>query len=204
MVCKKCGAENKADARSCVNCGTAFANPEGLHSDKICPVCNSYVPYDSHFCTCCGADMTKQHQAPSAQSKRMEKKKRRNEVGSKRLWNPAVVIVGIFIGGVLCIAGFKWLLSPNAPGTVSAGSVRSADPALEAKVQAIAAKFVCSCGSCDKLSLDTCTCKTAVEERQFIRSYLHQGQSVNQTIAAVKSTFDGLKAVFESAHDFSN
>ena len=203
MVCKNCGIENEADARFCVNCGTAFADAEDVQSDRICPWCDSHVPYGSNFCTCCYADITNQPPAPASQSKRIEKKKRRIEVGSKRLWNPAVVMVVLFLGGVLCIAAFKWLLSPNAPDRVFTRSVGSADPALEARVQTIAAKFVCSCGSCGELPLDTCTCDRAVQERQYIRTYLQQGQSSEQAIAAVRTTFGGLKPEFESTHDSS-
>ncbi len=204
MVCKNCGTENKTEARFCVNCGTAFAHPKNVQSEGICPWCDSYVPYGSNFCPCCYADITNQPQALASQSKRTEKKKRRNEVGSKRLWNPAVVMVVLFIGGVLCIAGFKLLFSPSAPDRASARSAGSADPALEARVQAIAAKFVCSCGSCGELPLDTCTCDTAVQERQFIRNYLQQGQSPEQAIAAVRTTFGGLKTEFESTYGLSN
>ena len=69
----------------------------------------------------------------------------------------------------------------------------SNNPIIERDVIAVAANFVCPCGSCGELPLETCTCQTAVQERQFIRDKLQSGQNREQVIAAVNASYGGFK-----------
>ena len=55
-------------------------------------------------------------------------------------------------------------------------------------------KFDCSCGTCGDLSLDTCTCPTAVKEREFIRKSVEEGIGSDQIIAAVNKTYGHKKS----------
>lgn len=70
---------------------------------------------------------------------------------------------------------------------------RSADPKIEATVKEVASQFVCSCGTCGEEPLDVCSCNTAVQERQFIRNAVQSGQTVDQIVTAVNSTFGWMK-----------
>ncbi len=69
----------------------------------------------------------------------------------------------------------------------------SNNPIIERDLLAVAANFVCPCGSCGELPLETCTCQTAVQERQFIRDKLQSGHNKEQVIAAVNASYGGFK-----------
>jgi cytochrome c-type biogenesis protein CcmH/NrfF len=56
---------------------------------------------------------------------------------------------------------------------------------LESQVRLVAANFRCACGQCGELFLIDCTCdmaRGAVEEKNFIRTKLRQGMTVDQVI----------------------
>lgn len=52
IMCPKCGASNKSDAKFCMSCGFAIeeVKPEG----KTCPTCNAPVKEGAKFCMRCG------------------------------------------------------------------------------------------------------------------------------------------------------
>lgn len=65
----------------------------------------------------------------------------------------------------------------------------------------MAAKFLCSCGSCDVLELAECTCPTALVEKRLIEQELGQGiperevlKQVNQRYGRIKSQYASLVA----------
>lgn len=83
---------------------------------------------------------------------------------------------------------------PAAPARTV--ETRSRDVTVEAQVQTIASKFICSCGTCGEEPLDKCTCERAVEERQFIRNYLELGQKPEQVILALNTRYGWVKPEF--------
>ncbi len=52
--CPKCGADNDADARRCVTCGSPLESRNG----KSCPNCNTFVPAGTAFCPGCGRPLS--------------------------------------------------------------------------------------------------------------------------------------------------
>jgi len=52
IMCPKCGAHNKSDAKFCMSCGSVIAEekPEG----KTCPTCGASVKEGAKFCMRCG------------------------------------------------------------------------------------------------------------------------------------------------------
>ena len=74
-------------------------------------------------------------------------------------------------------------------GQVAVVETKLQDPVEESKAMQIAQKFDCSCGTCGDLSLDTCTCPTAIKEREFIRKSVEEGTGSDQIIAAVNKTY---------------
>lgn len=52
IMCPKCGAHNKSDAKFCVSCGSPIVEekPEG----KTCPTCGASLKEDAKFCMRCG------------------------------------------------------------------------------------------------------------------------------------------------------
>jgi len=53
IMCSKCGAHNKSDAKFCMNCGSAMV-VEVKAEDKTCPTCNAPVKEGAKFCMKCG------------------------------------------------------------------------------------------------------------------------------------------------------
>lgn len=64
------------------------------------------------------------------------------------------------------------------------------DPA----VTRVAARFVCSCGTCGEKRLDVCSCETAQQERAFIQEQLRNGRNEDEAAAAVAQKYGGLKS----------
>jgi hypothetical protein len=60
----------------------------------------------------------------------------------------------------------------------------------------VASKFSCSCGSCGEEALESCTCNTAEQERNFIRQELQSSKSVSQAVAVVNTRYEHLKPEF--------
>jgi hypothetical protein len=58
MRCERCGGENPADARFCIDCGAALApattGPTTRLAGVPCPSCNSTNPENARFCVVCG------------------------------------------------------------------------------------------------------------------------------------------------------
>ena len=100
-----------------------------------------------------------------------------------------MLLAGVFI----VVAGMELFVKKQPLPPRQFIEAKSSDAKSEAKVLAIASKFICSCGTCGEKPLDTCTCSRAAEERQFIRNYLEAGQTPEQVIAAVNTTFGWMK-----------
>ncbi|MEE9119108.1 MAG: hypothetical protein V3U02_11035, partial [Calditrichia bacterium] len=81
---------------------------------------------------------------------------------------------------------------------------RSADAILEANVLDIASKFTCSCGSCGEEALETCSCNTAIQEREYIRRQLQKGKSASAAIAAVNAKYGHMKPEYAGKNSNSD
>jgi ribosomal protein L40E len=57
MQCRRCQANNPADAKFCMSCGA----PMGL----MCPQCNAGVPADAKFCPHCGRQLQQPESEPA-------------------------------------------------------------------------------------------------------------------------------------------
>ena len=136
----------------------------------------------------------------SSRSKRTEEKE--TPVDTKLHWHPVAVTL-VILGGVFFLyIGLESINRSRQPQRpVPLVKARSNDAALEAKVTDVVSKFICSCGTCGEQPLETCTCNTAIQERQFIRSSLQSGQSAGQVIAAVNSNFGWMKPEFGARYD---
>jgi hypothetical protein len=101
-------------------------------------------------------------------------------------------VVGVFV----FIAGMELFVKKQPMPLPQLVETGSSDAGLEGRVLEIASKFVCSCGTCGEKPLDICTCNRAVEERQFIRDYLGQGQESEQVIVALNDAYGWIKPEF--------
>lgn len=200
MDCKGCGAENKDNATFCANCGAKLDKLESASNGRKCPECEFENPAEGKYCARCGYALRRHHNehqhhhGQQVQQKHQKRKDRR--VGTARKWHPALVAIVLLAGVFVFIMGMELFVTKQPSPPSQLVETRSPDAKLEAKVMEIASKFICSCGTCGEKPLDTCTCNRAVEERQFIRNYLEQGQKSEQVIVALNTTFGGLKPEF--------
>ena len=68
----------------------------------------------------------------------------------------------------------------------------SANANIESQVKLVAANFRCACGGCGELFLVDCTCdmpQGAKEEKDFFRSKLRQGLTVDQVTDLVDQKY---------------
>lgn len=199
MTCKECGVENKDDASFCANCGTRLEKPEAEHSRK-CPECGFGNPPVGRFCARCGFELRQHHNGHQyhngkhVQQRHQKKKDRR--VDTRLKWHPGLVGI-VLLGSVFAfIAGMELFVKKQPSPPSQLVETKSTDAKLEAMVIETASKFICSCGTCGEKPLDVCTCNRAVEERQFIRNYLEQGQKPEQVIFALNNTYGWIKPQF--------
>lgn len=201
----ECGTENNHDAKFCSNCGEELHVTEPATKTASCFQCGFENDRSGRFCANCGAELKQgepQQQARKHSQKQQLPKKKGRSVPSRLQWNPMFVgLLLVILGGTLYYtmknSGGQQLTQRRLP-LVETGSN---DPKVEEKVLAVASKFVCSCGTCGEQSLDVCACETAVEERQFIRNAVQTGQSEQQVIASVNSTYGWIKQQYASQYD---
>jgi cytochrome c-type biogenesis protein CcmH/NrfF len=199
MMCNKCGTENKDEAPFCANCGARREKPEQA---RQCPACGSDSSAEGRFCARCGAEVRRHrnghhdqhHHGQQVRQKHQKTKDRR--VNIKLMWHPALVTIVLLAGVFVFTMSTELFVKKRPSPPPQLLEARSPDAKLEGKVMEIASKFICSCGTCGEKPLDTCTCNRAVEERQFIRNYLEQGQNPDQTIVALNKTYGWIKPEF--------
>jgi YHS domain-containing protein len=210
MICKTCGINNGTGNKFCTNCGEDLFDKE-YNSQINCPSCDSSNEKENKFCTTCGNRLQinsqriphrekKNIQKPlNKGQKKKEKHKNRkpdkqNFNGLKIFWiTTAIVMFAIFLPTTLT----SLFENDIKDGTIP-NEIKSGNPGIETKVYEIASKFVCSCGSCNEESLEVCKCERAVEERQFIRTYLEENKNTDDLILAVANRYGFLKDEFAS------
>jgi len=201
MNCRTCGVPNNDDARFCRACGAELHQQLGGDHGKRCPSCDFDNPKDARFCAHCGVEA--QHHHPSSQhsGKPTQRKRKERDDDTKLVRWPRIVGV-VTIAGALLFIGTMYMFPPQenrkAPVITEA---RSSDPVMEIQVTAIASKFICSCGTCGELPLETCGCTTAVQERQFIRTSLQSGQNPDQIVLALNKAFGWMKPQYAATYD---
>ena len=116
----------------------------------------------------------------------------------KPLW----ITVGVIIVSIFIAISFDLVFHKYPNGERSAIEIKSSTPAVEAQVPAIASKFVCSCGTteCNFTSLESCTCSTAAEERQLIRSKLEKNEKPDDIVVDLANQYGFLKSEFASKY----
>lgn len=205
MECKNCNTENYDDAKFCGNCGAELQPVETAKRTKACFNCGFENSRDAKFCASCGAELRRHQQSQPEHhhhSQRQPKKKGKR-VDTRLKWHPALVVL-LIIGGVVGLVSIPYITG-NPPGRTSRpeplAELMSNDSGVEATVRDVASKFICSCGTCGEQPLDICTCNTAIQERQFIRNAVQSGQTSEQIIAAVNTTYGWMKPEFVVEYD---
>lgn len=109
--------------------------------------------------------------------------------------------VGIFIGAIT-VGTIVLVWNHDSPSrsrssipTYGSSAPSATAPAtMDLAVFRVAARFVCSCGTCGEKRLDVCSCATAQQERAFIQDQLRNGRSEAEAAEALKQKYGGLKS----------
>ena len=173
MKCNSCGFSNNESNKFCSNCGSELHSFKGK-SSKTKP---------------------KFHLGKKGKNLHSLKS---NTPNLKPLW----ITVGIIIGSILIAISFDLIFHKYPNRNAFAGEVKSSNPAIEAQVTTIASKFICSCGTkeCNFTSLESCTCNTAAEEREFIREKLEKNTKPADIVVALANKYGFLKSEFASKY----
>ena len=175
MKCKSCGFDNDDNNKFCCNCGNK------LYAFKVEAAKAKLKLYSG-----------------KKKNKRNIHSLKSNTPNLKPLWiTVGVIIVSIFIAISFDLVFHKY---PNTESL--AVEKKSSNPAVEAQVTAIASKFVCSCrtNECNFTSLESCTCSTAAEERQLIRTKLEKNEKPDNIVVDLANKYGFLKSEFASKY----
>jgi hypothetical protein len=204
VECKQCGYDNKEDSRFCADCGVELETAAERERPRACQACEYMNTADCTYCGGCGVEMRSggiEHRRKHGRNLEQSQRKARH-VQRKSRFHPLTVgffVVGGFVLLVLVLDSKTGIPEQARPAPIV--EARSTDPALEARVMDVASKFICSCGTCGEQSLDVCSCETAVQEREFIRTSLQSGQSVDMVSLAVQDKFGWVKPAFSAKID---
>lgn len=68
LICERCGGDNPADARFCIDCGgtltSATTGPTTRLAGMTCPSCGTNNPEQARFCVLCGRSFSAPQQQP--------------------------------------------------------------------------------------------------------------------------------------------
>jgi len=200
MKCKKCNTENNKDNNFCVKCGEKLISDKSVN-EKFCSSCGSENTAEASFCSNCGKSFS------TTKSKFSNKKHNRKNTNTKQLKNqPKVLDIAGAIKEHKLIAGMVFIFlifilyksipqtsyynSSNLSTIMPSNSFTREMP--DSVTASVMSKFICSCGDCTD-PLEQCTCETAAEERDFIRTRIAQNLSAEETVLAVVNKYGGLK-----------
>lgn len=185
-ICPNCNNRIINDSRFCSNCG---------HSLEIkCPKCNSALSFNMKYCKDCGTllipDLSIRQQKKLNINHNKKKKKQIQKSSNKiKIISAFIVLIGI-------ILVFQFSNDKQEDQHFSLNEIKSNDVFTELKVIEIASKFNCSCGTCGVTPLETCTCNTAIQERQYIRNALQNGQTSQKITEEIQNNYGSMKPEF--------
>lgn len=192
--CPECNHNNGVNAKFCSHCGSELAGS----NYNICRNCQAENSEDAKFCFKCGSSLSQ-----IKRRNKVQRKPKHNTQNKKN--NSAFPGKPIFIAAAILAAVFLYIIATDT-NSVNSNSLRtlieqkSNDKVLEATVLDVAAKFICSCGTCNKQSLDICTCDVAITERQFIRNALQNKQKPDDVIVAVNQKYGWIKEQYKEKY----
>jgi cytochrome c-type biogenesis protein CcmH/NrfF len=193
--CPECDHNNLNTAKFCSKCGHDLSTDSKSRKSQICNGCGQENHKKARFCRNCGEVLNRQRQKPQHKAKVKKsisnKQIRNNPPPTSSFFRYPLLLV---IGGLILLFLFINYTDKEVPNQgYSPIQPTSQDFSLERKVMEVASKFTCSCGACGEEALETCTCGTAEQERNFIRQELRSSKSVTQAIAAVNTRYGHLK-----------
>ncbi len=95
-----------------------------------------------------------------------------------------LVLAGILIGTIVS----------STTSSTPVSSKSTVQPIYSAEVLEIASHFLCSCGRCGDKELVSCTCDTAIQEKNLIRELLQKGNERESIISTMETMFGKKKS----------
>ncbi len=209
MKCNKCGIENSRESKFCTECGTELSTVSvgKITTDSFyCNQCGTKNTETSNFCVKCGNKLQNgkpnQRKKSSARNNHNRTRKIHNQ---KRLAildmvqeNKTFAVIGLVVVGFLVVLFLPNNKTSTNPRNYIPNSSTGFAGLTGSRLNDIASKFICSCGTCDELPLETCGCPTANGEKAFIQSQMNTNKSDAQIIKAVYSKYGWIKPQFKN------
>lgn len=203
MKCDKCGIENSKESKFCTECGSEL---KAATDSFYCNQCGTENTETNNFCVKCGNILQKEKtNRRKKSSPRNNHSRSRKPHTKKRLAlldivqeNKTFAVVGLVIVGFLIV-----LFLPNNKTSINSrnyipNSSTGFAGLKGSRLNDIASKFICSCGTCDELPLETCGCPTAKGEKAFIQSQMNTNKSDSQIIKTVYAKYGWIKPQFKN------
>lgn len=188
-ICSECQTSNKNNAKFCSNCGYKF---DEFRKEIICNECGVGNNINSQYCANCGNKLEnniQQNQTNKKSKKKPHKNQRKIQARQKSKGKHTFPIIIIFVGLILGLVYVFNDQDSNKSRLTRYNSGTGQNLGQDDIVYSVASRFICSCGSCGEEALETCTCKTAVLERDYIKTELQKGKSFNQVVTAVYTKY---------------
>ncbi|GBD90314.1 double zinc ribbon [bacterium BMS3Abin04] len=202
MKCNKCGIENSSENKFCTECG---AELKAEADSFYCTHCGAENSKTSNFCVKCGTSLPKKrnnwkNKSVDKNYRNKSKKKqpqKRLILLDKLLENKAVTVIGLVVVGFIVVQFLPNNKTPITHRNRIPNSNTNFVGLAGSRLNDIASKFICSCGTCGELPLETCGCPTATEEKEFIQSQMDAKKSDSQIIKSVNSKYGWIKPQFK-------
>lgn len=197
VYCRECGFENDEESAFCQMCGNQLKT-ETVKSNKWESIPTGKERKETV------QPQKKQHHIPKREiySNSFDKSKKSYPQPLLSQIKPSWIALGVVVVSLLVYLVIKQSSAESLSADERQFPVEriSSNPVIEKNVAEVASKFVCSCGTCNAEPLETCTCPTAVEEREMIRDYLQQSIANDKIVLAVANKYGWLKAEFASKY----
>ncbi len=185
LRCTECGFDNPEDSIFCIECGDKLsgARKPVKKNQRKCKNCGQFNDLDALFCVACGEEIIR----------RPKNNARRKSTSPS--FQTIIIFVVLFLISVFIIKQVITTFKKENPSNMSLSPVAygtTLNKVDEASVIAVAENFLCACGGCGELPLETCACdmpKGSVEEKNFIRKNLAEGLTVEQVIELVDQKY---------------
>ena len=185
LRCTECGSDNPGDSIFCIECGEKLseARKPAKKNQRKCKDCGQFNDLDALFCVACGEKIIRR---PRNNARRKS---------TTPSYQTIFIFIALFLISVFFVKQVITVSKKENPSSMSLSPVSygtSTSGMDEASVIAVAKNFLCACGGCGELPLETCTCdmpKGSVEEKNFIRKNLNEGLTVEQVIELVDEKY---------------
>ncbi len=202
MKCNKCGTNNSQENKFCIQCGSELKK---IIDGLSCPNCGSTNKQTNKFCIDCGTEINIQNKVSKPAHRHKAAPNRSRKYSSqKRLplldflqENKVVAAIGLLIVAFVIFQMLPSNKSTRIPRYYNQNNNTNLAGFGGNKVMDIASKFICPCGTCDRLSLETCQCPSAKEEKAFIKSQVDAQKSDLEIIKTVNAKYGWIKAQFK-------